>query len=722
MRIGDRHQVTTNVPRCMLAIIGEPLLLVLIVWLFRFSDFHRARVLLWRWRRRLRRLSQRHQQEEEGQEVGGPPDAPLGKRREWITFAHYLSYVAIGPLLMTATKFGSFLLLTSSDERNSPEPAEQAISILALLIPTVFAAYCFAFQRLFVLNAVGLPIVIIGFARETKTLFEEQRSFEEWAVKWGYLCLDSIDSDAYVHLGDTQLGAGLAPLPIAAVAIHKIGLLVQLGLMVMALFKLLWIPLLVKSYLISRGWMSSGKKDDFIVESVFRLTRRFDLEQFTDEYYIDISSPTARTCKQIFRLLSRSGATDVAVWLSADLCLCNFNPATTATNRSDPAIILESICSITLPGIDPVLGVYGTMSEFRSIGESDSESNFVESRVEIMDSIFCLLSMYDGGGFPVQIQRAQSVVGRFPISVRGLNILIQEPSCGRYKRLLHLQNLGLSSDQWDCILRCQSQNVHLSFCGQDFAQSPDAIHSLIQALQGNHCRARINMGGLQCLPEHVLEDFAIALERNKSITALGLTVGVLNAGTANAFPAIGNYGAIEVVLSRILGCLCQRRAPLDVLDLSVTNFSTATWTCLWNEVVPSKRLYVRCLDLRIRTHEGAFVVDEDLMIRSICASTSMCAFQYRNCLRDEPYLERIDNSVRPYLEFNRFRRLVLCIEQEPDVALQDRWFAALLLNIVVQRHPARCYFLLKRNARELLSNVRWDPKARSKSVKCRDGN
>jgi hypothetical protein len=35
------------------------------------------------------------------------------------------------------------------------------------------------FERLLLLNAVGLPFVIAGFAQETKTLFVEQRFVEE---------------------------------------------------------------------------------------------------------------------------------------------------------------------------------------------------------------------------------------------------------------------------------------------------------------------------------------------------------------------------------------------------------------------------------------------------------------------------------------------------------------------------------------------------------------
>jgi hypothetical protein len=117
---------------------------------------------------------------------------------------------------------------------------------------------------------------------------------------------------------------------------------------------------------------------------------------------------------------------------------------------------------------------------------------------------------------------------------------------------------------------------------------------------------------------------------------------------------------------------------LDVLALQVSNFTASTWDCLWKKVVPSKQLNLKCLELRTGTPGEEFDVDEDLMTRSICTSTSLCAFQYRNCLRDEVHLATINNTLLLYLKLNRFRRLVIRIEQVPDVALQARWFATSL--------------------------------------------
>jgi hypothetical protein len=254
-------------------------LLVAIIWLFRFSAFRRARVILWRWRQHLRGFSQQHQGAEEDPEVGVPPDPSFGKRRDWIAFVYYQSYYSVGPLPVTATKkLGALVLLAfrSANECSSPEPTELSVTILALLIPSFFAAYCLMFERLLLLNAVGLPLVIAGFAQETETLFVEQRSVEEWAVHWGYSAFNHIDYDYPLHLGATHIRLTTAPLPTVAVAIHKISLFLQLLLLVMALFKLLWIPDAVKSYLLSRGFMTPGRKDDIVVENVFRLTRRFD--------------------------------------------------------------------------------------------------------------------------------------------------------------------------------------------------------------------------------------------------------------------------------------------------------------------------------------------------------------------------------------------------------------------------------------------------------------
>jgi hypothetical protein len=198
---------------------------------------------------------------------------------------------------------------------------------------------------------------------------------------------------------------------------------------------------------------------------------------FTDEYYIDISTPTVRTYEQVFRLLSRSGTagnSDVTVWLSEDLFLCNYDaldPA--AANRSSSAFVLESICFFFLPGIDHVIGVYGTSPNSHSSEGRDNDNHSVGSRVASMDSFFCLVAMYDCGGFPVRMERARSFVGRFPISVSCLKKVVQD---GRCQRVLNRQNLGLSTDQWDCILRCcGSPNVQLGFSGPDFAQNPEAI-------------------------------------------------------------------------------------------------------------------------------------------------------------------------------------------------------------------------------------------------------
>jgi hypothetical protein len=158
---------------------------------------------------------------------------------------------------------------------------------------------------------------------------------------------------------------------------------------------------------------------------------------------------------------------------------------------------------------------WACMSYSSSSDKRDNAGDCFGSREASMDSFFCLLAMYDGcGGFPVQVERARSFAGRFPISSSGLKTLVQEPSCGIRQRVLNLQSLGLSTDQCDCILRsCGSPNVQLGFSGPDFAQNPEAICALVQALRGSYCRARINVYGLQSLPSDVLSNFAAALEQ-----------------------------------------------------------------------------------------------------------------------------------------------------------------------------------------------------------------
>jgi hypothetical protein len=220
-----------------------------------------------------------------------------------------------------------------------------------------------------------------------------------------------------------------------------------------------------------------------------------------------------------------------------------------AANRSSSAFVLESICFIFLPGIDHVIGVYGTSPNSHSSEGRDNDIHSVGSRVASIDSFFCLVAMYDCGGFPVRMERARSFVGRFPISVSCLKKVVQD---GRCQRVLNLQNLGLSTDQWDCILRsCGSPNVQLGFSGPDFAQNPEAICALIQGLRGSHCCARINVGDVQSLPRNVFEDFANAVQQNISITELELTVD----GTRSSFHAAEIDSASEVVLIRFFDCL-----------------------------------------------------------------------------------------------------------------------------------------------------------------------
>jgi hypothetical protein len=253
---------------------------------------------------------------------------------------------------------------------------------------------------------------------------------------------------------------------------------------------------------------------------------------------------------------------------------------------------------------------------------------------------------------------------------------------------------------------CDGPSVKVYFFGGGYDQQPDAIRALIQALTENECRAHVCMLDVHCLPDDVLLDFVAGLERNSSLKDLTLSISCRDERSGN-FDPVAARTAADTVATTIFGCLARRNAPVDVLDLSAPVFSSLLWNRLWNDVVPAAGLNLKTLVLRTgagfdpRTPPTEYnVEEEERMIRAVSASTSLCAFDYKDW--DVPnnnteYLERIDSAVRPFLRFNRFRRLALRIEHERSAALQKRWFATTLRRSVACNEPAWCYFLLKNN-------------------------
>jgi hypothetical protein len=421
------------------------------------------------------------------------------------------------------------------------------------------------------------------------------------------------------------------------------------------------------------------------------------------------------------------------VWLGTGLCLCvAFTPPIPGPEYTTGRVLSSSAAAAVEPifHIDswPWLGVcvYGASPSLhdddddddnnrRAISIEDDPPSCSGSIVAGVDALFHMLALTRRGYEDdfLYLNRDENFLGRFPVSRRGLQALVKDAARSESAhwtrhRTLHLIGLGIAADQWDCLLRgCDGPGVNFPFYSAGYGERPDAIRALIRALRDNECRARITLHDVHSLPESVLCDLAAALEQNSSLTELEFAISCTDRTSGFSDPAAA-IPAGDTLACTIFASLVRRNAPIDVLELHVPAFSSLLRTRLWDDVVPAAVLNLRTLVLR--TGSGldpraprrlAVCADEEhRMIRAVSASTSLCTFDFRDWSipdNNSQYLDRIDKAVRPFLRFNRFRRLVAIIAPLPSVALQKRWFATLLLRSVARREMAWCYFLLTRN-------------------------
>jgi hypothetical protein len=532
------------------------------------------------------------------------------------------------------------------------------------------------------------------------------------------------------------------------------------------------------------GGPSGDKKPAPTFVRVHRIARRFDVDELVDEYSFEGAAreladhPTvaAETAGHMFQLLrrNRSGgrSSEAAVWFGDGLCVANEfvalpgredRAATTTTttttvmglvrtflgvggSSSSSMSALQRVGSVYLPWPLPFLRLDGvaeppsaTASRTVDPDHRDDDADAHPSPLaQSMDALFLLLAMYDchcddeADGF-VQISKCADFPGPFPVSSRGLAALVQDSDPAgdqsqprqrrrRRRRSYHLNRLGLSPAQWDCLFQsCDGPSVQLRFCGGSFDNFPDAVHGLVSALRKDRCLAGIFVTSLQQLPRPVLLEFFETLERNRSVTELAVGVEIRgvgeNGGTADDSALLG-----------LLGCLARRRHGADVLELHVPEFTPHAWNQLWTAVVPSCTLNVRRLVLRTGVDGGhearvghpssvAAAVDEELMVRTLCASraTTLCELDYRN--NNTTSAAAVGARVHLHLHFNRFRRLLYTIDNDPSAALQKRWFGTILVQSAASTaatsasgrrcptHAARCYHLLRRSAGSLSEDL-----------------
>jgi hypothetical protein len=645
---------------------------------------------------------------------------------------------------------GSSSSSSSSNNNNSSNIgiayASWAIRMAASLLVCIPYLCAMLRQKQFLVAAVGLPLVMGWYVRYLAEMFSKLASFELWAEDRHFW---------EERNSSTDLGAGGAvvvnrsgpadswitqhPLAALAVAVEQTCWLLMLLFMVVALDRLLSLQEVIHAFLASRNRRNQGSssrssnenENKSAIRRVYRITKPFDVSvtgAAADEYQIDDPHPlTRQVADRVFEMFEEAGAehSQIAVWLGVHACVCNFAPPLPEpagpTGRVPTALVLECVCTATLPLVGVhVLNVYAPSSA--SVG-GDVGTEIIEdashgSIVASMDAFFDLLALYDCDEHVfIEMGRGANFAGQFPVSRRGLQALAKDPnrsarSNQNRQRCLNLDRLGLAEDQWGCLLRgCDGPGVKLVFFGAGYGagyygQRPDAIQALIKALRENECRAHVGFNDVHSLPEGVLRDVATAIQRNSSLTELALSICCENERTGYSDP-VAAQAAGDTMATTIFDGLARRNAPLAVLDLSAPVFSSLLWNRLWNDVVPAAGLNLRSLVLQTgagldpRRPPTVYNVEaEERMIQAVSASTSLCSFDYKdwNVPNDNAeYLDRIDSAVRPFLRFNRFRRLALQMEHKPSGAVQKRWFATTLLRSVACREPAWCYFLLKRN-------------------------
>jgi hypothetical protein len=689
------------------------------------------------------------------------------RRAEWATFVHMLS-LPVGQAILTvafsriwgdkdddkAAHDGGENGSSSHDNSIAIAYASWAIRMAASLLVCIPYLCAMVRQKQFLVAAIGLPFVMGWYVRYLADMFSRLATFEVWAEDrhfWEERRQSSASTDRTVGGGAADFWILQHPLAALTVAVEQTCWLLMLLFMVVALDRLLSLQEAALAFLASHrgrqrgsgGGSSSSSSSSSsrssnhnksAIRRVYRITKQFDVSvtgAAADEYQIDDPHPLTRhVADRVFEMFEEAGAehSQLAVWLGSHACVCNFTPpppeTAGPTGRVPTALALECVCTATLPLVGVhVLNVYAPSSTSvgGNVGTDIIEDASHGSIVASMDAVFHLLALYDCDE-PVFIEmgRGANFAGQFPVSRRGLQALAKDPNRSTrsnrdQQRSLNLDRLGLAEDQWGWLLRgCDGPGVKLVFFGVGYGagyygQRPDAIQALIQALAENECRAQVGLNDVHSLPEGVLRDVAVAIQRNSSLTELAISIGCENERTGYSDP-VAAQAACNTVATTIFDGLARRNAPVDVLDLSAPVFSSLLWNRLWNDVVPAAGLNLKTLVLRtgagldLRTRPTEYNVhEEERMIRAVSASTSLCAFEFRDWnipSNNTEYLDRIDIAVRPFLRFNRFRRLALKIEHEPSGAVQKRWFATTLLRSVACHEPAWCYLLLKRNAAE----------------------
>jgi hypothetical protein len=641
---------------------------------------------------------------------------------------------------------------------NGYSNSEWALRFSAILLLVVGAdAYAARRHRHFWIAAWELPFAIIWSVRALGETFGRLSAFETWADDRKYWEGGDVEdrrprlpsgtpAALPVHVKTAAAAARPGfwitqhPLAALAVAVEQACLILGVVVMVAALDRLLSLHEMFTAFLASRhgrdhgvgggggGGDSNSNSTESALRRVYRITRQFDASPTgtADEYQIDDDPHqlTQEIADRVFEMFEEAGEehSQVAVWLGTHACLCNFAPPLPdpagRTGRVPSAVALESVCTELLPMVGGrLLHVYVPMAA-STRGDDDGPDSIENacsgSIVASMDAFFHLRVLHDcGENGVIQVGRDVNFAGRFPVSRRGLHALAKDPnpnerSNRNRQRCLDLDRLGLAEDQWGCLLRsCDGPSVKVSFSGGGYDQQPGSIRALIQALTENECRAHVCVFDVLSLPGDVLVDFAAALERNSSLKDLTLSICCRDPWTGN-LDLVAARDAGDIVATTIFECLARRNAPVDVLDLSLPVSSSLVRNRLWYEVVPAAGLNLKRLVLRTgagidpRAPPAEYnVEEEERMIRAVSASTSLCTFDYKDWdipSNNNEYLERIEMAARPFLRFNRFRRLALKMEHEPSAALQKRWFASTLRRSVACNEPAWCCFLLKRNA------------------------
>jgi hypothetical protein len=441
--------------------------------------------------------------------------------------------------------------------------------------------------------------------------------------------------------------------------------------------------------------------------------------------------------RQMIQLLSparRNGA----VWFGESLCVCNDRLPVPAepdagtgrvptTRGGGAGVALEHVGSVYMPCTGYLLDLYvaeppragSAVRGRRNEDQAYPSDTLAAETAAGMDTFFHLLALYDcchsgASDGVVQINKDRDFAGRFPVSRRGLAALVRDSTAShppdaaggrrlRSRRSYDLQAMGLSAINWDCIFgSCGGPNVQLRISCFGYEEFPEAVRGLVSALQEDRCRASIFVISLQHLPPSVLLEWLEALEKNRSVPEVAVSVEIRGGGNDDP--------ADDTALVALLGCLARRRNHLDVLELQVPKFTQRAWVQLWNDVVPSRALHVRRLVLRTDTA----VHDEELMVRSLRANTTLCELDYRNS--NPPGRGNDGNTsaagigarVQPYLNFNRFRQLLSRIENETSAELQKRWSGTILTQsaatLTRRPNPLLCYHLLRRSP-ELLPDA-----------------